>query len=122
MSEENTKESEERKTEERSELAHKLAAVGWSLFFIWIGVVLLMEGGVGIGLLGVGVITLGVQTARKYHRLTLEGLWVVVGLLFVVGGLWQLFEAKLPLVPILLIVAGVALLVWTVRGKHRMRE
>jgi len=122
MSEENTKESEELKTEERSELAHKLAAVGWSLFFIWIGVVLLMEGGVGIGLLGVGVITLGVQTARKYHRLTLEGLWVVVGLLFVVGGLWQLFEAKLPLVPILLIVAGVALLVWTVRGKHRMRE
>jgi hypothetical protein len=60
---------------------------------------------------GVGVITLAVQVVRKYLNLKLEGFWVVIGLLFVVGGLWELFEPDLPLVPILLIVAGAALLI-----------
>jgi len=122
MSEENMKNSEELKTDETSELAHKLAVVGWSLFFIWVGIVLLVKISPSVGLLGVGVITLGMQVMRKYFNLKLEGFWVVIGLLFVLGGLWSLFEAKLPLVPILLIVAGLALLISIVRGKHPMRK
>jgi len=122
MSEENKKNNEKVKTNEESELNHKLAAVGWSLFFIWVGIVLLMKISHGVGLLGVGVITLGMQAVRKYFNLKLEGFWVVVGLVFVVGSLWNLFEAKLPLVPIVLIVAGLALLVKTVRGRHQRKE
>ena len=122
MSEESMKKGEGPKTDQRNEVARKLGAVGWSLFFIWIGVALLMKVDVGIGLLGVGVITLGAQAARKYFNLKLEGFWVVVGLVFVIGGIWALFEPKLPLLPIVLIVAGLALLVSTFKGKGRMRK
>jgi hypothetical protein len=73
MSEENKNNNEELKTNEGSELSHKLAVVGWSLFFIWIGIALLLKVDAGIGLLGIGIITLGMQTARKYYNLKLEG-------------------------------------------------
>jgi uncharacterized membrane protein len=65
----------------------------------------------GVGLLGAAVITLAGQAARKYFRLTLQGFWIVVGLLFLVGGIWELYKVEVDLVPILLIVAGAALLV-----------
>lgn len=42
----------------------KLAAVGWGLFFIWIGIAFLADVGWGMGLLGVGVIALGTQQPR----------------------------------------------------------
>ena len=107
---------------ERGELAGKLDAVGWGLFFVWVGVALLLDVGIGVGLLGIGVITLGMQAVRKVCHLPLEGFWVVVGLLFVVGGLWELFDVQLPLVPLLLILAGIALLVSAARGKHLLRK
>ena len=40
---ENMKNNEKLKIGETGELTHKLAAVGWSLFFIWVGKVLLMK-------------------------------------------------------------------------------
>jgi hypothetical protein len=122
MSEDNMGNSGELKTDETSEVAHKLAVVGWSLFFIWVGVALLAKITPGVGLLGVGIITLGMQATRKYFSLKLEWFWLVIGLLFVLGGIWDLFEAELPLVPILLIVAGLALLFSILRGKHPMRK
>lgn len=117
LAEQNTRENEQSKANKSSTLGDKLPAVGWGLFFIWIGVALLIKVGAGVGLLGVGVITLGVQAARKCFDLQLEVFWVVVGSLFVAGGLWELFEPKLSLVPILLIVAGAALLVSVVTRK-----
>lgn len=118
VGEESTEQVEVVETTERRDPAKKLDAAGWGLFFIWVGIAFLVNLDVGVGLLGVGIITLGGQAARKYLNLKLEGFWVVVGLLFVVGGLWELFEAKVGLVPILLIVAGLALLVSAVRGKR----
>jgi hypothetical protein len=91
------------------ELARKLDAVGWGLFLIWLGVVLLAKAQTSVALLGIGIIMLGVQLARVVLKLKVEGFWFVVGLLFVVGGLWQLADTRIPLVPILLIAAGLAL-------------
>ena len=118
MSEESKQEIEEPERRRSHELAGKLSSVGWALFLIWIGIAFLANLGFGVGLLGVGVITLGVQAARRFCGLKLEGLWVVIGLLFVVGGLWEVFELRLPLVPVVLIVAGLALLVSVFRSKH----
>jgi len=39
----------------------------------------------------------------------LEGFWLVVGVLFLLGALWELFAVELPLVPIVLGLAGVVL-------------
>ncbi len=46
-------------------LIKKLDAIGWGLFFIWKGAALIADVGWGVGLLGVGIITLGAQAARK---------------------------------------------------------
>jgi hypothetical protein len=102
-------------------LARKLEAAGWGLFFIWIGLALLADVGWGVGLLGVGIITLGVQGARKHFTLELDRFSVAVGFLFVVGGVWELFNVQIALVPILCIVAGVAFLVSALAGRPRDR-
>jgi hypothetical protein len=101
----------DQKLTSRHFLHKKLDAAGWGLFFIWIGIALLANVGWGAGLLGVGIIILGVQGTRNYLGLKLEGFWVVVGCLFVLGGVWELFNVPFDLVPILCMVAGVALLV-----------
>ncbi len=103
-------------TVNRGALHRRLEAAAWGLFFIWIGIALFAHVGWGAGLLGVGIITLGAQVARKYFGLKSEGFWVAVGFLFVAGGVWKLFNVQLGLLPILCIVAGVALLVSTLIG------
>jgi len=114
----NKKQDEKLKTTERTNIEKKLDVTGWGLFFVWIGIAFIADFGLAAGLLGVGVITLAAQATRKYFNLKLEGFWVVVGLLFVVSGLGQLFEIKYKLVPILIIVAGLVMLTSSVWSKH----
>ncbi len=97
----------------------RLDAVGWGLFFIWIGVALLANFGWAIGLLGVGVIILGTQVMRKSLALKVDGFWVVVGSVFVLGGIWEWFKIQVGLVPILCIAVGLALLVSALVKKPR---
>lgn len=96
-------------------VAHKLDAAAWGVFFVWVGIALIADIGWGLALLGVGVITLGAQLARRSFGLAIEGFWVLVGLLFLLGGVWELLEIRYSLVPIVAIVAGVALLLNAMR-------
>ncbi len=93
-------------------LAKKVDAAGWGLFFIWVGITFLASLGWGVGLLGVGIIILGVQLARKYLGLSIEGFSLAIGVIFLFGGLWELLGKAAPggLVPILFIIAGALLL------------
>ncbi len=122
LDEKSTKQTEDQNTTERAALAKKLDVTGWGLFFIWIGIAFLANFGFAIGLLGVGVITLGGQIARKYFNLKAEGFWIVVGLLFVISGIWELLQIKLSLVPILIIVAGVVMLISALWDKRRLKK
>jgi hypothetical protein len=116
-------EGEELAEETRGEdLADKIDAIGWGLFFIWVGIAFLSDVNFGVGLLVVGVITLGAQAARKYFGLSLEGFWVVAGLFFTAGGLWELVNIKQSLVPILLIIVGVLLILPVIMGKRPLRK
>ena len=99
-------------------MRQKLDAAGWGLFFIWVGAALLLDLSWGVGLLGVAVIILLGQAARKYFGLALEGFWIVVGLVFLAGGFWEMYQVEVDLVPILLIIAGAALLISLFR-RHR---
>lgn len=99
--------------------AHKLSTTGWALFFIWIGIAFLVNLDIGIAMLGIGIITLIMQIVRGAFGLKLEWFWVLVGVLFVLGGIWDLLKPDVPLVPILLIVAGLLLLLSVGRRKHR---
>lgn len=90
--------------------AKKVEVAGWGLFFIWVGIALLTDIGWGVGLIGVAAIILGGQVARKLSGLAVEGFWLVCGVLFLVGGLWETWQVHISLVPILFLVAGAALL------------
>lgn len=109
---------QERPIEVERALAGRLEAVGWGCFFIWVGVALLADLSWWVGLLGVGVIALGGQAARKYFGLKVEGFGLVVGIIFVAWSLWELLKIQfggvlLPggLLPIGAIVVGIVLVV-----------
>jgi hypothetical protein len=119
MLDEATNKREKSKIDRRSEVGRRVAVAGWGLFFIWIGIVLLKGIVTGISMLGIGIIALGVQAVRMFLNIGLEGFWIFVGLIFVLGGIWGFFETQLPLLPIVLIIAGVALLLSAVKGKRR---
>ena len=104
-----------------STLARRLDAIGWGAFFVWVGIAVLADIGVGIGLLGVGIITLGGQALRRTNALPLEGFWVVIGTLFLVGGMWEMFSIQVGLMPLLLIAAGVLIVTAALKPKHSGR-
>jgi hypothetical protein len=103
----------------RASLGKKLETAGWSLFFIWTGFAFLMHLGWGVGLLGVGMIILGGQMARKYLALKREGFWLAVGFCFIMGGIWELFRVQVDLAPILCMIVGFALLASIFIGRAR---
>ena len=98
------------------------STIGWGLFFIWIGICYIAGFGFTVGLLGVGIIILGIQLARMFSNIKYEVFWVVVGILFVLGGIWNLLEIEFDLVPILLIIAGVLLLISALTGKKKIEQ
>lgn len=103
-------------------LSQKLDALGWALFFIWVGIALLADIGWGWGLLGVATIILGEAVIRRLWDLNVGGFWILVGLMFLAGGLWELLQVPWPLAPILIIVCGLALAWGAVSGKHMMKK
>ncbi len=107
---------EKEKTGEKS-IDKRLEGASWGFLLIWVGVSFLVKFNMGVGLLGVGFITLGTQIARKVSKLKFEGFWIFIGVLLVLGGILDLFTPALPLVPILLIVAGAVLLISNFRVK-----
>jgi hypothetical protein len=94
MSKANVNNNQELETTPRSELTRKLDAVGWGLFFIWMGIAFLADVGWGLGLLGVGIIILGGQAARRHYILKLQGFSVAIGLCFFFCGIWHLFGGQ----------------------------
>ncbi len=98
-------------------LDRKIDAAGWGVLFLWIGFALLAHVGWGVGLIGVGVITLGAQAWRRYVGVRADRFALVVGAVFTLVGVWNLFDLRVELVPVLFIAAGVYLLAST-RRKH----
>jgi hypothetical protein len=100
------------------QLEGKLSGAGWGLFIIWIGIAFLAGFQTWLTLIGIGIITLGMQLIRKASGLGTEGFWLVIGLLFLIGGIWDFSGTTLPLLPILLIVAGAGILVSIFSGRN----
>ena len=105
-------------------IGRMLDSAGWGLFLIWVGASFLMDLGWGVGLIGVAAVIFLKQAARRYYGRNLERFWVVVGVLSLLGGVWELFQIRFDLGPVLLIVAGGALLLtlsrrrWATDGRH----
>ncbi len=88
----------------------KLESLVWGLLFVWIGLALLTRLGWAIGFLGVGAVLLCEQVAKKYLGSAMDVFWIVVGAVFVIGGMSDLSGVHVPVIPVALILAGVVLL------------
>jgi len=90
----------------------RLDAGTWGVFFVWTGISFLTHLPWGVWLLGVGVLVLGAQLARRAIDVRIDGFWLVAGALFLLGGISEiaLFGITFAIIPVLCIVAGVVLL------------
>ena len=95
---------------EEHDRTRRLDSIAWGLFFVWVGVAWLAGFDVGIGLLGVSIITLGSQAIRWKLGLRTEGFWILVGVAFGIGGLWELADIEKPIIPVLLVLVGLIIL------------
>ena len=100
----------------------QIGAAGWGFFLIWLGIVFWADLGMGLGLVGMGIVTLAAQFARRLAKLPLEGFWIGAGVLFLAGGFWDLLAISLPLAPLLLVAAGFLLIMGVVTGAHPHRR
>lgn len=73
----------------------------------------------GTWLVGVGLILLGLNAARRIRGLKTSGFGIIVGLIASAGGIGRILGQDLPLVPILLIIFGVGLVVRAATGSQR---
>jgi len=99
-------------------LNQKLETVAWAAFFIWWGITELFRSlPPGIGAIGIGVILLSLNAARRQNGLVTSGFTITLGILALVLGGLELASAllhlpfELPVFAILLIVLGVIMLV-----------
>lgn len=98
----------------------KIDATGWGLFFLWVGVALVASVGWGIALLGTGVISLGVQVARRLSGLRVDRWSVGFGACLSLAGLaqwlnvpWGKAHFSAWAVPAVFAALGIAILVRT---------
>ena len=89
----------------------QMNTLGWALFFLWLGIALFMKFKLSTSLIGIGVIILGLQIARRIYNLKVEVFWIVVGACLLVFNLFKIPEVDLPVIPILLIIFGAYFLV-----------
>ena len=104
--------------ESRQELSRRLDSIGWALFLIWVGVAFIADLGWGWGMVGMAIIVLGESAFRWSRDLTVSGLWVAIGSVFLAAGLWHLFEVPWPLAPLILIGCGLVVLWGAFKGRH----
>jgi hypothetical protein len=95
--------------------ARRIDSAAWAIFFIWVGVAILAHIPWGWFLIGVAILILGAQAVRRQMNLKVETFGLVVGLIFLAGGVWELLALQWPLIPILLILLGGYLLQKAVR-------
>lgn len=121
MTEDQTQSVEQIPTEADA-LSHKLDAIGWALFLIWVGFAVLADIGWGWGLIGIAAIILGEAGLRFQYQLNVGRFWIALGVLFLLGGLWDLFQVQWPLAPLILIACGIAVLWGALSGTHLMKK
>jgi hypothetical protein len=100
--------------EETGALNRRYSLVGWGGLFVWIGAVAFLPGErlpFGLGLLGIGMILLGINLARRtIHALPVNGTDITLGTIALALGVAELFHS-LVLIPIGLIAVGLVLLI-----------
>ncbi len=104
---------------------HSFEAVAWGALFIWWGITSMVKFlPEGTGAIGIGLILLGLNIARRSNGIATSGFSTTIGILALVWGVLELTGAvlslpfELPIFAILLIVLGVIVLVRDLTGSR----
>lgn len=95
----------------KQQLDHQFERVGWALFLIMIGGLMLVPGvPSGTWLVGAGLIMLGLNLARQLNGIRPSGFTTVVGIFALALGVSEILGIAFPVFPILLVVIGASIL------------
>lgn len=100
-------------TTRNATLNKRLEEMGWGLFLILIGVVLLLPNVYvpqGIWLIGAALILLGLNGIRYLNGIKMTGFTISLGVLALAAGLGSFFGMKVPLFAGLLVLAGASII------------
>jgi len=98
----------------------KINGMGFALFIIMIGTLFLMPKGTlpeTTWLIGSGIIMLGGNVARRLNGITLCQCTIALGGLLLIAGILGIYGIELPLLPILLVLAGIGIVAGLVSKK-----
>ena len=107
---------------EKRGLGTRLDEVAWALFLIMTGALWLAPAGwapEGSWLIGLGLILLGLNGARRLSRLRVSGFGIAVGIAALVAGVGRILGGAGFFVPILLVALGAVLAVRAIsKSRH----
>jgi len=104
---------------ETKALINRYAAVAWGILFLLLGVLMIIPGDqTGIFMLGMGVIFLGLNVARRMSDIPVNAFSITLGILSLGVGIYAVLHPLLNLpgfevgfIPLVLIVAGLYVLI-----------
>jgi hypothetical protein len=107
---------------QKAALNKQLETTAWGLFLVMLGVTLFFKDLLPDGLtsIGVGLIMLGLNTARYFNKIRMSGFTTVLGVLSVIGGVVQLLGVKNLEGAFLLIILGAFLLLKPWFDQHKL--
>lgn len=116
------KDTAERKADNRKELESRISTASIGVIFIWVGAAYMVEAGMGSALIGVGAVALLSQLVRIIAGFNLERFWIITGIVCALGGTWELYYAKVPLVPVFFIAVGIVMILPIITGRQIFRR
>jgi len=104
----------------RHEFESRIDSVGWGLFFVMSGAMLLVPGlPDGSWLTAVGGLLIGLSVARAMLGLPVSTFGVIVAVVLVATGLGVIAGVSVPWFSILLVLCGLALVIGETIRRHR---
>ena len=112
-------------TQDKQALNKRLETIGWGLFLIMVGGMAFVPKTVvreGIWSIGVGLILLGLNAARYYFKIKMSTGTIILGIIALASGVGDLIGVELPILEILLIVAGISIIYKVIVGQRDKKE
>ncbi len=103
-------------------LARRLDVLGWGIFFLGTGILMLVPGlPEGAWLVGLGVLLLGLAAVRVALGLALEWFGVILGASALLAGFGTLAGVDIPVFALFLVACGLALIAGVLRNGRAER-
>ena len=104
------KPTNDRKAEKEKAARNKVKSLSLGAILLWAGAAWLMDIGWAVALIGIGGILVSEQTIRQHFQLKVEWFWIGAGAIVMAGGILSLAGIDVPIGPVLLIAAGLAII------------